>query len=196
MEKRAQYISRNNELFQEFWFAHPKTLIKINNLFNTSFYGCVLWDLFGDECLRLEKTWNISIRKMAKLPRETHRFFIEPMSESQHIMIKLYKRFLNFIQKVKGSNKPVLVNLLDVTKNDCRSRTGSNLRKILLNTSKNSIDNLFSEDLTKNLYDDLVKNRWKIEVLKELMECRSKGLNLSGYADQEISSLIDAVCTD
>ncbi|MEO2160307.1 MAG: reverse transcriptase domain-containing protein, partial [bacterium] len=49
MEKRASYINRNNELLQEFHFAHPMTLVKINNLFNTAFYGSTLWNLFGKE---------------------------------------------------------------------------------------------------------------------------------------------------
>ena len=49
MQKRASYINRNNELMQEFYFAHPISKVKINNSFNTSFYGCVLWDLFGKE---------------------------------------------------------------------------------------------------------------------------------------------------
>ena len=55
MQKREIYINRKNELIQEFHFAHASTLIKINNSFNTSFYGSVLWDLFGTEAKRLEK---------------------------------------------------------------------------------------------------------------------------------------------
>ena len=45
MEKRVIYINKNNELRQEFWFAHPKTIIKANSIFNSSLYGSVLWDL-------------------------------------------------------------------------------------------------------------------------------------------------------
>ena len=55
MEKRAAYINKNNELMQEFGFAHSDTMTKINNIFNTAFYGSVLWDPFGKEAKRLEK---------------------------------------------------------------------------------------------------------------------------------------------
>ena len=34
MEKRAAYINKNNELMQEFGFAHSDTMIKINNIFS------------------------------------------------------------------------------------------------------------------------------------------------------------------
>ena len=58
--KKSNFINRNNELVQEFRFAHPQTLIKVNSIYNTSFYGCVLWDLFSKEAERLEKTWNVT----------------------------------------------------------------------------------------------------------------------------------------
>ena len=42
IEKRAIYVSRNNELCQEFFFAHHRTKIWINNVYNTSFYSSPL----------------------------------------------------------------------------------------------------------------------------------------------------------
>ena len=82
MEKRAQYINRVNELNQEFYFADTLTRIKINNIFNTSFYGSQIWDLFNQESERVEKTWNTSQRVLLRIPRVAHRYFIEPLSET------------------------------------------------------------------------------------------------------------------
>ena len=42
LEKRAMYIAKNNELLQEFHFAHPRTKIWANSVFNTTFYGSPL----------------------------------------------------------------------------------------------------------------------------------------------------------
>ena len=61
MEKRALYINRVNELIQEFHFAHPLTKIKINNIFNTHFYGSQLWDLFSEEAVRLSRSSTVGI---------------------------------------------------------------------------------------------------------------------------------------
>ena len=55
MQKRAAYISRNNEINQEFGFAHRSSKVKTNNIFNTSFYSSVLWNLFMKEAERIEK---------------------------------------------------------------------------------------------------------------------------------------------
>ena len=48
-EKRARYISKNNEICQEFFFAHPRTKFKINQIWNSHWSGSVLWDLFSSE---------------------------------------------------------------------------------------------------------------------------------------------------
>ena len=55
MEKRARYIGRNNEICQEFFFSHPKSLFKLNEIYNSHFTGSPLWDLFGPEAKQLEK---------------------------------------------------------------------------------------------------------------------------------------------
>ena len=43
--KRASFINKNNELIQEFHFAHPKTINQVNSIKNSHFYGSVLWNL-------------------------------------------------------------------------------------------------------------------------------------------------------
>ena len=99
-EKRAQYIQRNNELMQEFAFADSITKTKINSIYNSHFTGSVLWYLFGLDAERIYKTWNTSIRKMFRLDRTSHRYFIEPVSNLPHIKISFIKRFINFIEKL------------------------------------------------------------------------------------------------
>ena len=81
------YINKVNELNQEVYYTHPLTKVGINNIFNTHFYGSQMWDLFSAEANRLEKTWNISQRIMLGIPRNTHRFFIETLTETQHIQV-------------------------------------------------------------------------------------------------------------
>ena len=180
MEKRALYINRVNELNQEFYYAHPSTKIMINNIFNSSFYGSQIWDLFCDEATRLEKSWNISQRILLGIPRTTHRYFIEPLSGTPHIMISLYKRFLNFISSIKTSSKSILKNMLNLIKDDCQSTTGRNLRKLLLLTPKIRTEELSSDDLKKMwFYDVPPEELWKVRLAKEIMEVRNKNLDVN-----------------
>ena len=48
--------------------------------------------LFGLDAECIYKTWNTSIRKMFRLDRTSHRYFIEPVSNVPHIKISLIKR--------------------------------------------------------------------------------------------------------
>ena len=108
MEKRARYIQSNNELMQEFWFVSSSTKAFINRVYNSHFYGSVLWNLFGKEANMVYNTWSVSVRKMFQLDRTTHRYFIEPISGMAHIKQALLKRFLSFTGKLSGLGRVYL----------------------------------------------------------------------------------------
>ena len=91
-EKRAQYIQRDNELMQEFPFAHSSTKCNINAIFNSHFTGSVLWDLFGREAEMIYNTWNISIRRMFCLDQRSHRYFIEPVRQNKAYKNSFYEK--------------------------------------------------------------------------------------------------------
>ena len=119
-EKRAQYIQRNNEIMQELAFADCVTKTKMNSIYNCHFHGSVLWYLFGLDAERMYKTWNTSIRKMFRLDRTSHRYFIEPVSNVPRIKISLIKRFINFIEKLSCSTKICARNIFHTMKHACR----------------------------------------------------------------------------
>ena len=60
--KRAKYITKNNDLVQEFKHCHPKTQFQLNEIYNTSFSGSPLWNLFCRESEMLLNTWNTPSR--------------------------------------------------------------------------------------------------------------------------------------
>ena len=125
--KRAQFIQRCNEIIQELYFAHPRTKLQINCIYNTHFTGSVIWNLFSKEFTMIENTWNVSIRKIFNLHRETHRYFIEPVSGVAHIRFALFKRFLKFTTSLANSSKLSVTNLFMTLKRDTSSTTGMNL---------------------------------------------------------------------
>lgn len=176
MEKRAIYIKKTNELMQEFHYSHPLTKVRINGIFNISFYGSPLWNLFSPEAVRLEKTWNVSHRIMLQVPRETHRYFIEPLTETQHIKFALLKRFLRFVDSVSSSKKGVLKNMLAQCKYDCQSTTGENLRKAMLLTGNTQIDEIKIQDIDKLAYNGIPDGEgWRIALAKDLIEAIVEG---------------------
>ena len=109
--KSARYIGKNDELLQEFHFTHFETKLGVNQIFNCHFTGAPLWDLFCDNFNKVENTYNVSVRKMLSIPRNSHKYFIEPLSEHKHIQSVLIK-FLSFIEHLKKSPKNVARKLL------------------------------------------------------------------------------------
>ena len=100
-EKRARYVGRNAELCQEFDFAHPRTMFRINQIYHSLFTGSPLWDLFCRESEMIESSWNISFKIMFNIPRETHTYFTEVISEEPHVRTILIKRFISFTEQIQ-----------------------------------------------------------------------------------------------
>ena len=159
--KRANYISKNCELQQEFMFAHPKTRFQTNMIYNSHFTGSPIWDLFSAEAVKLENSWNVSFRIMYDLPYNTHRYLVEPVSGQLHLKKMLIKRFLSFIQQIYRSRKILPKQLLQFIQNDTRSITGSNIRRILLLTNRAKVEDITVEDIENIQYAELPReNGW------------------------------------
>ncbi len=191
-EKRAMYVARNNELVQELYFAHPKTQIWANNVFNTSFYGSPLWEMFSREFEKLEKTWNVSHRIMLSIPRTSHRYFVEPLSDRSHIVKSLKKRFLNFLSKIRESKKSVLRHMLIEIEDDCRSTTGRNLRILRLETGNFSNNKI---DISDKPYQEIPNDsEWKIASAKEILKIKSGDLILENLVFKELDAVLEVIC--
>ena len=114
-EKRAQYIGKNVDLNQEFCLAHPAVKSRINQIYNSSFYGSILWNLNGENTRQVINSWSVSVRHMWNLPHNTHRRFIEPLG-GKHAQVKIYSNYIRFIQSVQKCKK-----MEDVKQYKCES---------------------------------------------------------------------------
>ena len=194
--KRAQFISKSIELNQEFYFACSRTKVEINRIYNSHFYGSPLWDLVGKSVLTFESSYNQGIKTMFALPIETHRNLIEPISGHSHMRKTLISRFLGFIGQIRASKNTVPRLLLSQISHDVRSVTGKNMRNILLQTDKYDVDELTKSDVSGIKYFPIdPEDRWKASLVIEVIDARDSKLHLNGFSDEEMSSLIQFICT-
>ena len=194
--KRANYIQKNNDIMQEFYFAHPSTKFHLNMVYNSHFSGSSLWDLFGREVEMLENTWNLSMRIMYDLPVETHRYFVEAITEKPHAKIIMIKNFLRFCELIVSSKKEALKSVFTTMSRNVQSQTGRNLRKIMLLMNKSSISELKSSEVKETLKykavpDDQV---WRIPIVKELIEVKAGNAVIEGFTNEEILEMLQHVC--
>ena len=103
--KRAKFISKLHSLRQEFYFADPLTVVKLYNIYTCDFYGSQLWDFHNSNVLKLYNSWNVSIRILFDVPRNTHRYLIELISRCLHIKTSLASRFVAFSERMNRTYK-------------------------------------------------------------------------------------------
>ena len=144
--------------------------------------------------ISLEKSWNVSIRRIFNLPRQTRSFLVEPLSEEPHVRTLLARRFVNFIQSIRLSKKRSLRELLKVLEFDTMSVTGRNLRHILLQTSIFDIRKLKSRDITAKYKDIPRGEEYRVNVIKEIIDIKNQQLEVAGFDDHELDEILRFVC--
>ena len=193
--KNAKYIGKNIELNQEFFFAHPETKIKINQIYNSSYYSSPLWDLFGNGARKLESSYNRSVKIMLGLPYDTHRCLIEPLTDIKHVKKLLITRFLGFMENIKKNKKEALKMLMNTAMEDVRSVTGKNYREIMLLTGKTSVYDVTKIDADKIEYLNMEKkDLWKVDIIKEIIDVKSKIANIDNFNTEELETVLTYLC--
>ena len=190
--KKVRYIARNVEINQEFYFSTAETRLKVNDIYNSSWFGSVLWNLFCPAATRIESAYNRSLKVMINLPIATHRELIEPLSGRHHVKFLLIKRFLQMIKKIRTSEKPILRTLLATVEDNLKSTTGRNLRCIMLLTDRSSVQEVEIKDIEEVLYQAVDDDRrWRVELVQILLEAREE----EELEDPDLE-LLEWLCTD
>ena len=195
--KNARYIAKNNQLNQEFYFAHSSTKMELNSIYNSHFTGSQCWDLFSAGASKIEASWNRSIKIVHQLPWPTHRRLMTPISQKTHVKTLMMTRLMRFVEKLRNSEKPVLRQLLRLTMKNTQSVTGRNLRGIMLLTRKSKVEDLKEDDVKNIQYHALSSTeQWRIVTIKELLEMKSGERELpEDWSWGELEDVLHVACT-
>ena len=77
-----------------------------------------LQDQYSRDVKKLKNSWNITIRIFFYLTRETHGYFIEPISNAPHIKTVLCTRFVQFVTSLSNCHKLCIGLLIGLSKHD------------------------------------------------------------------------------
>ena len=180
--KRGDCIGRLHSILQEFHFANPLVKMQLFRIYTTSFYGSSLWDLFSGPCNKLYTSWNIAVRMAFEIPRESHRYFIEELSDCPHPQTMLAQRFQKFHETLGKTKKISVKYLSELSAGNKATVYGKNLCK--------SKSNLKYAPVPEN-------DEWKVEAVKELLEIRwnVKEIENMPINTQELDDLLTELCT-
>ena len=133
---------------------------------------------------------------MLGLHRETHRYFIEPVSQTKHIIFNLYKRFVKFVDCMKKSKKMSLRILCDKVIADCRSTAGRNMRTLMLRFNAEIFEELRRNVLKDSTYKEVNENDlWKIKAVKDLIDAKFDRAILPNFEVNEIDDIRNYIST-
>ena len=131
-EKRAAFISRSVEIRETFKFASPVEVVQALEVYCSSFYGCMLWDLAGQGASQLYNSWNTAIKLAWFVPRATRTYLVQHVLSAGHTSAKvnILTRYRNFFHGLRKSPSYEVRVMANIASRDVRSTTGSNLRLV------------------------------------------------------------------
>ena len=132
---------------------------------------------------------------MYELPVNTHRYFVEAVSEETHARTLLCKRFLGFIEQINKSQKSLPKQLLESIRLDTRSTTGKNIRKILLKVNKNCLSQVNKHDPILGSYCDVNDgDTWKVDMVREITDLRFGSYEVENFLFEEFEEIQNYLC--
>ena len=91
-EKRARFIQRSMELNEEFECLTPECKQKLHRLYNNDFSGSSCWNYDDRIFQQLLNSYNVNMRIVFNIPRETHCWIVERISGGHHAKQQIYSR--------------------------------------------------------------------------------------------------------
>ena len=200
MPKRARYIEINVEINQDFLFAHPEVKCKMNNIYNSSFPGSVLYDLSSDSVSQLVNSWSVSVRHMWGLPLQAHRYLLTQLGGT-HAQEMLVSRYVKFLQSIQKSDKLAVKLMLQKVLYNVETVTGRNVRYIEDKLGPSC--RILNADITwvkKNINFCKIREEdmWKVNIIKEITNITQSSLEFSTEEDnflskEQLQEIIDFV---
>ena len=135
-------------------------------------------------CFKLYTTLNTAIRILFNVPRDTHRYLIESISQCLHVKTMLASRCLSFYETIEASSKRCIRFLSNLCKNDLNTVLGRNLFFIANDCFINLSD--LNKMIVKNqmkYFDVPLDHAWKVPVLQELLNTRTNNFYVDRFDD-------------
>ena len=198
LQKRAIFFHKVHELKQAYGFYSPNVVCELIRTFGTSLYGSPLWNLKSEEHLKLNRSWNTTVKMVFNLPFETHKRFVESLTQVPHLQSTLHGRSIGFLNGLHQSVKPEIKLLFSMCKNDNLSNTGQNINFLLKTYELSNLQELVSEKHSikkRRVFPMEEGEEWKILLIEEL--CLTKlGYLDNGLELEVIEDILYSVCTE
>ena len=135
---RARFIDRSVEVRQTFSFASPALVIRALQVYCSSHYGAMLWDLQGEGAVQYYNAWTTAIKLAWNCPRATRSYLVQEVLAcgSPSAKVDILVRYGKFFQGLRTSTCREVSVLANLVARDIRSTTGENVRLLSESSGK------------------------------------------------------------
>ena len=100
------------------------------------------------------------------------------------------------MDKIRKSGKVRVRMLMETSREDVRSVTGSNYRNIMLLVGKSSVNDVRKEDVEKIGYFELDSDEsWKVGSIREIIQVKQGLMQVPGFGSDELETILNYLCT-
>ena len=166
------------EVRQSFSFASPVEIVRALQLYCTSHYGAVLWDLQGEGAAQYCNAWTTAIKLAWDCPRATRTFLVQQVLACGGVSAKteIMARLTRFFRSLRSSPSREVATLANLLSRDIRSTLGRNIKLISELSSSNlwtdspaSVRRKLSSSEKVTVFST---DKWRVGYLGTLLEQR------------------------
>ena len=197
---RARYIDQSVEVRQSFSFASPVEIVRALQVYCTSHYGSMLWDLQGEGASQYFNSWTTAIKLSWDCPRATRTYLVQQVLAcgSTSARTEIMARYCKFFQGLRSSPCREVAILANLLGRDIRSNTGNNIRLIKEYSGGNpwadSTASLRARLLEAEVVDIPDSDLWRVKYLGVLLGQRQEW-HYMGQVEEEkaVQKLVDSL---
>ena len=130
------------------------------------------------------------------LPFQTHKQFVESLSDVPHLQSTLHGRYIGFVDNLSKSKKPEMSLLFNICKNNLQTNTGQNLKYLNDVYNTNLLAQLIQEKHSikkTRVYPLEIGEDWKPILINEICLTR-KGFIDIGFEEDLLEDLLPEIC--
>ena len=149
-------------------------------------------------------SWNVNLRVIFDLNWATPNYIVESLSNVKNCKQMVYKRYVKFLASLESNRREELRSLLHLVKDNCRSVTGGNIRKVQLDSNIRIDPGVTNGQVFNNyqVYQIPEEQEWRIPLLVSLLELRDARWELlydeesDKFSEDDVTFMINNVCID
>ena len=115
-----------------FSFALPAQKLTAVNMYCNSWYGSMLWDLYGQAAGRAFRSWNTTVKIAWGVERATHTYIVDHLlaGDIPSVRQQVVQRYCKFVKGLLSSRNPIICTLANMAVETAESTTGLNIMNI------------------------------------------------------------------